>query len=48
MSAGQKELASIPDVIRTILIECRAKANQDAPAWKSSIEQVVDRISSKL
>lgn len=48
LTSGKEKLSTLPEIIRTLIIECRAKANQDAPIWKSSIEQIVERISSGI
>lgn len=44
--SGRDRLEEIPNLLRQLLIECRAKANQDAPQWKQSINSIVQRILS--
>lgn len=34
-------LAEVPQKLRSLLLECRAAANQDAPQWKQSIRNLV-------
>lgn len=45
LASGHKQLSKMPDLLRQIMIECRAKANQDAPQWKRSISSIVQRVS---
>lgn len=35
--------AEVPQKLRSLLVECRAVANQDAPQWKRSIGEIVER-----
>lgn len=44
LSSGRHRLSDMPRLLRQLLIECRAKANQDAPQWKQSISGIVKRI----
>ena len=46
LTAGRGRLGEMPALLRQLLIECRAKANQDAPQWKQSINSIVRRIAS--
>ena len=41
LSSGRNRFNDMPDLLRQVLIECRAKANQDAPQWKQSISKIV-------
>lgn len=43
--SGQDALHEMPDKLRTFLVECRAQANQDAPAWKKSIAKIAEQFS---
>lgn len=43
--SGKERLDKMPGLLRQLIIECRAKANQDAPTWKRSISEIVTRIS---
>lgn len=45
LSSGEGRLSEMPSLLRQLMIECRAKANQDAPAWKQSISQIVNQVS---
>ena len=42
-SRGVSKLSSMPQIIQTVLLKCRAKANQDAPVWKSAIATIVEQ-----
>lgn len=44
--SGRDRLAEMPRLFRQLLIECRAKANQEAPQWKRSIGEIVKRFAS--
>jgi hypothetical protein len=44
--SGRGRLSEMPALLRQLLVECRAKANQDAPHWKKSIGSVVRRLST--
>jgi len=44
--SGKGRLSDMPSLLRQLMIECRAKANQDAPTWKQSISQIVNQVSS--
>lgn len=46
VASGQGRLAEMPGLLRQLIIECRAKANQDAPQWKQSISAIVQRAAS--
>lgn len=48
LASGRHQLSEMPGLLRQLLIECRAKANQDAPQWKQSINAIVKRIASNL
>lgn len=41
---GGDKLAKMPEVIQTLLLRCRAQANQEAPVWKKSISAIVEQI----
>lgn len=45
-ASGNGRLNVMPALLRQLLIECRARANQDAPAWKTSISGIVNRLST--
>ena len=45
LSSGEGRLSDMPALLRQMMIECRAKANQDAPQWKKSITQIVEQAS---
>ncbi|GAA0406199.1 hypothetical protein GCM10009133_13550 [Cocleimonas flava] len=44
--SGRDRMSEMPNILRQILIECRAKANQDAPQWKDSISSIVQHASN--
>ena len=46
LASGKGRLADMPALLRQLMIECRAKANQDAPQWKDSIRSIVERVVS--
>jgi hypothetical protein len=46
LASGRHRLPEMPRLLRQLLVECRAKANQDAPTWKQSIRSVVRRLST--
>ncbi|MDI1229167.1 MAG: AlwI family type II restriction endonuclease [bacterium] len=46
--AGTKKLNEMPNRLRQLLIECRAKANQEAPQWKNSISAIVKQSNEKM
>jgi hypothetical protein len=48
VASGKNRLTQLPGLLRQLLIECRAKANQDAPHWKRSITAIVQRIVAIL
>jgi hypothetical protein len=45
LSSGEGRLSEMPMLLRQLMMECRAKANQDAPQWKKSISQIVRQVS---
>ena len=45
MEGGRDRLSEMPDLLRRLMVECRAKANQDAPQWKQSISSIVQNLS---
>lgn len=45
LASGQGRLQHMPALLRQLMIECRAKANQEAPQWKQSISAIVRRLS---
>lgn len=47
LASGRGRLADMPALLRQLMIECRAKANQDAPQWKQSISAIVQRVSNQ-
>ncbi len=46
LASGRKQLSSLPELLLRLLIECRAKANQDAPQWKKEISKIIRQISN--
>ena len=46
LASGRGRLSDMPSLLRQLLIECRAKANQDAPQWKNSISSIVQRAAT--
>lgn len=47
LASGRGRLADMPGLLRQLMMECRAKANQDAPQWKQSISAIVQRVSNQ-
>ena len=47
LASGQNHFIDVPVLLHQLMIECRAKANQDAPQWKASISSIIKRITSK-
>lgn len=45
--SGQGRLQQMPALLRQLMIECRAKANQEAPQWKQSISAIVQRTAAR-
>lgn len=45
LASGEGRLSEMPMLLRQLMIECRAKANQDAPQWKQSISQIIQHAS---
>lgn len=45
LATGYEHLADMPGLLRQLMVECRAKANQDAPQWKQSISSIVKQVS---
>ena len=45
LASGAGRLSEMPSLLRQLLVECRAKANQDAPLWKASISSLVQDFS---
>ena len=45
--SGKDNLSNMPTLLRQLMIECRAKANQDAPQWKKSISEIVKKVSDR-
>lgn len=41
LASGRDRFSDMPSLLRQIIIECRARANQDAPQWKRSISKIV-------
>lgn len=41
--SGTGRLRDMPNILQMLLIECRAKANQDAPQWKREISRIVEK-----
>lgn len=41
---GNGKLPQMPEAIQSMLLKCRAQANQDAPTWKRSITTIIDQI----
>lgn len=46
LASSRGRLAEMPKLLRQLMMECRAKANQDAPQWKQSISSIVERMSN--
>jgi hypothetical protein len=44
-SSARGRLESMPTILSNMLIECRARANQDAPQWKASISAIIARLA---
>nr|WP_298522517.1 AlwI family type II restriction endonuclease [uncultured Halomonas sp.] len=47
LASGSERLADMPGLLRQLMLECRARANQDAPQWKQSIRAIVQRVSGQ-
>jgi len=45
--SGHGRLQQMPALLRQLMVECRAKANQEAPQWKQSISSIVQRVSGR-
>ncbi len=45
--SGEGRMGEMPSLLKQLLIECRAKANQDAPHWKLSISNIVQNITNR-
>ena len=45
LKSGRERLSEMPDLLRQLMVECRAKANQDAPLWKESISLIIQKFS---
>ena len=45
LASNRGRLSGMPELLQQLMIECRAKANQDAPQWKESISSIVKRVS---
>lgn len=43
--AGRANLGEMPQKLRHLIVECRAAANQDAPQWKKSIQDIAAQFS---
>ncbi len=43
LASGRDRFSDMPDLLRQIIIECRARANQDAPQWKHSISRIIQK-----
>ena len=46
LKSGRERLSEMPDLLRQLMVECRAKANQDAPQWKESISFIIQELSN--
>jgi hypothetical protein len=44
LSSGKRSLPEMPQKIETFLMRCRARANQDAPRWKTEISGIVGNL----
>lgn len=44
LASGRRSLPEMPQKIEHLLMRCRAKANQDAPRWKTEISGIVDNL----
>jgi len=47
LASGHGRLSDMPGLLRQLMIECRARANQEAPQWKRSISAIVQNISGR-
>jgi len=47
LASGRECLSNMPQLLHTLMMQCRAKSNQDAPQWKQSITEIVHRISNQ-
>ncbi len=45
LASSKGRLCEMPALLQQLLIKCRAKANQDAPQWKTSITSIVKNLS---
>ncbi|NWO07546.1 MAG: AlwI family type II restriction endonuclease [Alteromonadaceae bacterium] len=46
-SSGRERLTDMPRFLHQIMVECRSISNQEAPHWKQSISNIVQRFSSQ-
>ena len=46
LASGKRRLSEMPRLLRQLLLECRAKANQNAPQWKNTITSIVKRVAT--
>ena len=44
--SGRGRFSDMPKLLHQLIIECRAKANQDSPQWKESISSIVKLAST--
>lgn len=47
LMSGKKNLSNMPSRLEALLIQCRAKANQEAPNWKQTISTLIEQHSCK-
>lgn len=46
LKSGEGRLDQLPNILQQALLECRASANEDAPAWKRSISEIMGRAAT--
>ena len=46
-SSNTDKLNSLPSTLKLLLLECRAKANLDAPQWKNGISKIIENYTKK-
>jgi len=46
--SGQNILSKMPQKLRDLLTECRAKSNRETPVWKSEISEIVRHMAQKF
>lgn len=46
LKSGEGRLDQMPNVLQHALLECRASANEDAPAWKRTIGEIIGKAAT--